>query len=173
MFLILAAYGVPPEAIAQIKALYDNSTGRIRLDGIVGDPFLIEQGILQGDTLAPFLFIIVMDYILRRTDQELQHHTADATAATTAAAQHNNIPIHTRITRSTIRNQQQQQAFVTDLDYADDVAIIDASLESAQVHLLILEREALAVGLRINCSKTKYVAILPETLQITHHLYTH
>ncbi len=33
-------------------------------DGLTA-PFETTSGILQGDTLAPFLFVIVMDYVLR------------------------------------------------------------------------------------------------------------
>ena len=29
------------------------------------DDFDVNTGVLQGDTLAPFLFIIVVDYVLR------------------------------------------------------------------------------------------------------------
>ena len=31
------------------------------------DPIDIMAGILQGDTLAPFLFIVVLDYVLRKS----------------------------------------------------------------------------------------------------------
>ena len=30
--------------------------------------FYITKGVLQGDTLAPFLFIIVLDYVLKVTE---------------------------------------------------------------------------------------------------------
>ena len=40
MFLILAAYGIPA--------------------------FAVNTGVLQGDTLAPFLFTIVLDYVIRQ-----------------------------------------------------------------------------------------------------------
>lgn len=151
MFKILAAYGVPEKAIAQIRALYINSCGRARIDGALGDPFPIEQGILQGDTLAPYLFVIVIDYVLRRTDQVLQTLTNAPPAE----------PPPRRITRSITRAALPQQT--TDLDFADDIALIDPNVNTAQIHLLTVEQEALAVGLRISCDKTKYVAI-PATL---------
>lgn len=31
------------------------------------DPFLINAGVLHGDSLGPFLFIICLDYVLRNT----------------------------------------------------------------------------------------------------------
>ena len=36
----------------------------VKSDGI-SDSFLLSSGVLQGDTLAPYLFILVMDYIMR------------------------------------------------------------------------------------------------------------
>jgi len=38
------------------------------ISGRTRKKFLVTKGILQGDTLAPFVFIIVLDYILRATE---------------------------------------------------------------------------------------------------------
>ena len=45
--------------------MYTNSSSRVYR---LSKSFLINTGVLQGDTLAPFLFIIVVDYILQQTD---------------------------------------------------------------------------------------------------------
>ena len=60
MFEILKLYGIPDKIIAAIKVLYTNTVST----DWEKSPFSIEAGILQGDTLAQFLFIIV-DYVLR------------------------------------------------------------------------------------------------------------
>ena len=39
--------------------------------------FEIKVGVLQGDTLAPYLFIIVLDYALRRERSRLYRHSKD------------------------------------------------------------------------------------------------
>ena len=39
------------------------STSRVFVEDEISDPFKITTGVLQGDVLAPFLFIIVIDYV--------------------------------------------------------------------------------------------------------------
>ena len=60
---ILSAYGVPATIVSAInifksKMLRSYHHGRT-------DFFEIMAGVLQGDTLAPFLFIVAHDYALR------------------------------------------------------------------------------------------------------------
>ena len=65
MFDILQLYGIPQKIIDAIKVLYcDMQTTNLTPDGET-EPFDVVAGILQGDTLAPFLFIILLDYVLR------------------------------------------------------------------------------------------------------------
>ena len=65
MFEILPLYGISPPIVNAIKALYINTTASIITPDGETDFFKIIAGVLQGDTLAPFLFIIVLDYVLR------------------------------------------------------------------------------------------------------------
>ena len=66
MFEILEAYGIPGIIIDAIKAIYTDSTALVISSDGVKDPFPILAGVLQGDALAPFLFVVVLDYIMRR-----------------------------------------------------------------------------------------------------------
>ena len=62
---ILFAYNLPKETIIAIMMLYKNMKVKVHsLDGDT-DYFNIVAGVLQGDTLAPYLFIICLDYMLR------------------------------------------------------------------------------------------------------------
>ena len=62
MFEILSAYGIPDIIVNAIKILYkDTTVSVVTLEGET-EPFTIKKGVLQGDPLAPFLFIIVLDY---------------------------------------------------------------------------------------------------------------
>ena len=61
---ILLAYGLPPKIVTAIMMLYKNTIVKVcSLDGDT-DFFDIIDGVLQGDTLAPYLFIICYDYAL-------------------------------------------------------------------------------------------------------------
>ena len=61
MFEIPQAYGIPGIIIALVITP-DCDT----------DHFQIKASVLQGDTLAPFLFIIVLDYIMRHALKDIQ-----------------------------------------------------------------------------------------------------
>ena len=62
---ILLAYSLPRETVATIMMLSKNTKLKIRpLDGDT-DFFDIVPGVPQGDTLAPYLFIVYQDYVLR------------------------------------------------------------------------------------------------------------
>ena len=59
--------GCPKEIIKVIKTLYEKSTISIRVssDGTLAKEFKQKQGIRQGSTLSPCLFVIAMDFCLR------------------------------------------------------------------------------------------------------------
>ena len=62
---ILLAYGLPKGIVAAIMMLYRNTKVKVcSPDGDI-DYFDIVAGVLQGDPLAPYLFIICLDYLLR------------------------------------------------------------------------------------------------------------
>ena len=69
---ILLTYGLPKETIATIMMLYKNMKVKVRsLDGGTSY-FNIVAGVLQGDTLAPYLFIFYLDYVLRRSIEKMK-----------------------------------------------------------------------------------------------------
>ena len=51
----------------------------------------------------------------------------------------------------------QEGLYLTDLDYADDIALLSSNFEDAQNLLTRVEEEALKVGLKINIDKTEYM----------------
>ena len=63
---ILLAYGLPEETVAAITILYRNTKVKVRSPDGDTEYFDIVAGVLQGDTLAPYLFIICLDYVLRK-----------------------------------------------------------------------------------------------------------
>ena len=71
LFKILRHYGIPCKITAAITAMYTNCSSQLCLGNHFSKAFSITKGVLQGNTLAPFLFIIVVDYILQQTDDSL------------------------------------------------------------------------------------------------------
>ena len=70
MFIILLAYGIPPVIVSAISKLYTNTRADFEMNGTSTDLFDINKFVLQEDTLAPFLFIIVIDYVMRKSEHE-------------------------------------------------------------------------------------------------------
>ena len=62
---ILLPNGLPKETVTDIMMLYKNTKAVVHSPDGDTDPFDIVAGVLPGDTLAPYVFIICQDYVLR------------------------------------------------------------------------------------------------------------
>ena len=62
---ILLAYGLPKETVTAIMMLYKDTKAMVRSPDGDTDFFDITARVLQGDTLASYIFIIGLDYVLR------------------------------------------------------------------------------------------------------------
>ena len=136
MFQILSAYGIPSKIINAIRCVYDNFHSFVSTQEGDTASFPVQTGVLQGDTLAPFLFIIVLDYVLR----------GSMTPEFGLTLKHRQSSRHSAV-------------FLTDLDFADNIALLSDTIRDAQVLLSALECAAKEVGLLINKSKTKTLVI--------------
>ena len=136
MLEILALYGIPEQLIKAIQVLYTNTTATIYTPDGGTEPIDIKAGILQVDKLAPFLFIIVVDYIWRMSVDQITDK---------------GLEIQPR------KSSRHPARHLTDTDFADDLALISGTLANAQSLLTSLEKAASSVGLYLNESKTEYL----------------
>ena len=134
MFEILKLYGIPDQIIAAIKMMYTDTSSTVLSTDEETPSFPILAGILQGDTLAPFLFIMVVDYVLRISVDSISEK---------------GYMLHPR------RSSRYPAAYLTDTDFADDIALVSQSLEHAQDLLQSLEQASNGVGLYLNETKTE------------------
>ena len=68
---ILSAYGAPKKIVDGISTFYkDTMTQMITPDG-EANFFEITACVLQGDTLASYLFIVALDYALQETTKDI------------------------------------------------------------------------------------------------------
>jgi hypothetical protein len=142
MFAILRHYGIPEKIVKAIRVLYDHSTSRVYVDGQTSKSFDITTGVLQGDVLAPFLFIIVIDYVTKLSAGEFGYLTHKGTHPSG------------RCTRAATREADRR---VNDLDFANDIALLEGDIHKSQMQLDALRHYASTVGLEINVEKTKQV----------------
>ena len=71
---ILLAYGLPKETVAAITILYKNTRVKVRSPDGDTEYFDIVAGVLQGDKLAPYLFIICLDYVIRTSIDNIREN---------------------------------------------------------------------------------------------------
>ena len=143
---ILHAYGIPQETISAIMMLYKNTKAKVRSPDGDTDFFDVLAGVLQGDTLAPFLFILTLDYVLRTSVDTIKE-------------------LGLTLSKSTSRRYP--TTTITDADYADDLAIFADTIADATTLLHNLERAASDVGLYVNASKTEYISYQQQGKIIT------
>ena len=142
---ILRAYGIPHEIVCLIERLYDNTIAQVITEDGLTEAFLILAGVMQGDTLAPYLFIIAIDYILNKAMEGKYYG----------------------FTLQQRRSRRYPAVKISDADFADDLALITDTIAEAQRFLLSLEEAANAIGLHLNKDKTKYLAVNcePDTIK--------
>ena len=66
LFEILLAYGIPKRLVEAIKLSYNSLKAKIKSPDGETEYFDIHAGVMQGDTLAPYLFVITLDYAMRQ-----------------------------------------------------------------------------------------------------------
>ena len=144
MFKILKAYGIPPRVLNAIKAMYTGTRAKVVTEHGDSDEVEITAGVLHGDTLAPFLFVITLDYALRKA---INGKGADL-----------------GFTLSPRKSRRHPAKALADLDFADDIVLLSDDITRAQALLTLVEKECLKIGLTSNAKKTKVMSVnLPLT----------
>ena len=103
---------------------------------IASSAFDIVAGVLQGDTLASYLFIICLDYVLRTSIDKIRENGFELTKK---------------------RSRRYPAKTITDSDYADEITVLANTPDQAETLLLSLERAAASISLYVNAHKTEYV----------------
>ena len=133
---ILLAYGLPKETVAAIMILNRNIEVKVHSPDGGTEYFEIVAGILQGDTLAPYLFIICLYYVLRTSIDKIRENGFELTKK---------------------RRRRYPTKTITDADYADDIALLENTPKQAETLLHSLERDSADIGLHVNAHKTEYM----------------
>ena len=137
MLQILLAYGILRLIVNVIGVTYKNTTARVKSPDGNTDFFPILAGVLQGDTLASFLFIVTLDYAMRKAMNNAEH-----LGFTLEQRQSRCYPART----------------LTDTDFADGIALLSDNIADAGVLLHKVESAAKEIGLTINSKKTEYMS---------------
>nr|KAG5694517.1 hypothetical protein BaRGS_030392 [Batillaria attramentaria] len=123
-------YGVPGKIISLIQCTYQDMSCRIAHAGQLSESFEVKTGVRQGCLLSPFLFLLVIDWIMK----------------TTTAGRKNGI-------QWTLWTQ------LDDLDFADDLALLSHSHSQMQDKTTCLEATSAGTRLKINRKETELMKI--------------
>ena len=147
MFNILSAYGIPSAVVEAIKIMYVDTSALVVTPEGETERFSVNTGVLQGDPLAPFLFVICLDYVLRQA-----------------------IPDDTGLTLKRRRSSRHPAEVIADLDFADDIALLEDNLLEAEVLLHKVEKASQEIGLFLNAPKTKFIHLNSSSNGVVHAL---
>ena len=123
---LLQHYGIPNKLISLIRNSYEDMACRVIHARQLTDSFMVKTGVRQGCLLSPFLFLLAIDWIMKKT---------------------------TKYRRSGIQWTPWSQ--LEDLDFADDLALLSHSHQQMQGKTELLNTVSRQLGLNINRSKTR------------------
>ena len=123
---IMRHYGIPDKLVRMVKCLYAQSECAVIDRAGTTEWFPIKSGVKQGCNMSGFLFLLVIDWIMRK------------------ATPNNTTGIRWNFTEK-----------LEDLDYADDIALLSSTKDQIQRKCNLLNIYAKATGLKINAAKTK------------------
>ena len=126
LWKLMKHYGIPEKFINLVRATYQDMQCRVAHAGQLSDSFEVKTGVRQGCLLSPFLFLLVIDWIMK----------------TSTSGKGNGI-------QWTLMEQ------LDDLDFADDLALLSHSQAQMQDKTSLLESRSAEVGLKINKRKTE------------------
>ena len=129
LWKLLRHYGVPVKIVSLIQCIYQDMGCRVVHAGQTSEKFQVKTS-RQGCLLSPFLFLLVIDWIMRET---------------------------TRRKNNGIQWTLFEQ--LDDLDFADDLALLAHNQNQMQDKTRRLETFSAKTGLRINLRKTKLIKI--------------
>ena len=133
---IILVYGLPTETFAAIMILNRNTKVKVLSPDEDTNYFDIVAGVLQGDTLAPYHFIIRLDNLLRTSIDKIKENSFKLTKK---------------------RSRKYPAKIITDADYADAIALLANPPAQAKTLLHCLEWAAAGISLHTNAHKTEYM----------------
>lgn len=137
LWVLLREYGIPEKIIALIRNTYDGAECCVRAEGDFTYWFKIVTGVRQGCIWSPLLFGIIMDWVLRRSQDSKNHG----------------------VTLNPRRSSRYPEWRLPDLDFADDIALFGNSSTGLIQATEDLENVGASVGLSLNYIKCKVMFV--------------
>jgi len=131
----LKAFGFPQSYCDQVKTIYTDLKASILINGHISQSFNIEQSVKQGDALSCALFIIAIEPLLRKFNQD------------------------PRITPVILNPGKDNEESLISFSYADDITTLCQNKEGIQAVISIYEEFSKISGIKLNVAKTEIMVI--------------
>ncbi|VDO56728.1 unnamed protein product [Schistosoma margrebowiei] len=126
LWKLLRHYGVPQKIVNIIQNSYDGLYCKIVHGGQLTKSFEMKTGVRQGCLLSPFLFLLVIDWIMKTSTSEGKHGI-----------------------------QWTSRMQLDDLDFADDLALLSQTQQQMQEKTNSVAAASAAVGLNIHKGQSR------------------
>ena len=142
-------YHLPEKLLIIISALYEDCTTAVRVYGKTSDIFSVTSGVRQGCVLAPTFFNFYFDTAIHMA---LDVHRKEEKGIKVA------YPLDADLMGN--RRNLKHETLVTDLEYANDMALLANNWADLTTMLDSLATTCKKLSLTISCKKTKTLAVL-------------
>ena len=116
--------------------LFKNTKVKVRSSDGDTHYFNMVAGVVQGDTLAPYLFIMCLEYVLRMSIDKMKNNSF-------------------KLAKKRSRRYPAQR--ITDVDYSDDRALLENTPAKGKTLLHSQEWATAGINLYSNANKTEYM----------------
>ena len=156
--MLRRVYNFSEKFVSIIEALHKETYGVVRFEGQLSEEYKVESGVKQGDVLAPTLFNLFLDVIIR-----------------TAMMKHPDAGVHIQYNLDApLVNNSRHKFNMSDkvqiLMYADDVVLLSNDRSVLNSLIQSLSEEFTRYGLKINTQKSKIMAVRLEADNTDTHL---
>lgn len=148
LWRILRVYGVHTKLIELLMDLHTGTQAAVRMGGVVSEWFDVHGGVRQGCVIAPLLFNVYMDFVVRQAMAQMPEGCGVKLAYNANG----------KLQRD-VGGSGGSLELLSVLLYADDMVLLSPSREELTVMLQAMDKVAASLGLRINASKTEILSI--------------
>ena len=159
LWRVLKRYGISDKLLRLIADLHTDTRCKVRVNGEYSDWFDVKNGVRQGCVLAPTLFNVFIDFIVRVSQDpervsgvEIKYRIKDGLMWHTAANLRDS-GVYARADKTRLDATM----------YADDISLVSDNPEILKAMIMSLETAKQRYGMCINTGKTKILAYAPPS----------
>ena len=139
---VLEKYGIPPPLVNIIRSLHDGMKAGVKVDGATTPEIEVINGLRQGCTIAPTLFNLYFNFVMEQWRKRSQPFGVEVL-----------YKYGGKLVGE--RTRRPLKTTVTELQFADDAAIVGSSREEIERAARTLDEVASEWGLTLSLPKTK------------------